>query len=242
MSLDVTRRPFKHALKHVYDELDNKLTDENVGATGDVTYSNTLIVDKDNATGFRLRGAAHADDVTEVGAAKAQSYAGMFTNAAYNTIGVKNTRVTFGANYGMDFIVQSPHGVILFGCDDTKTDGTIIGVSKTDMKLHLRADSEVAAPVTVVFDRVDTGDTGASNTSDVVVKADGGDLHLSGDAAVSFDVPAGLKVYTVITLPAAGTAGLMAFCTDGDAGSPCVVVDDGTNWKVSALGATASAS
>lgn len=50
-----------------------------------------------------------------------------------------------------------------------------------------------------------------------------------------------LPSYAVSALPTAGTAGRIVFSTDGDSGSKCLAVDDGTNWKRVALGATVSA-
>ena len=49
-----------------------------------------------------------------------------------------------------------------------------------------------------------------------------------------------LPSYAVSALPSAGTAGRVVFCTDGDGGNKCLAVDDGTNWKRVALGATVS--
>ena len=49
-----------------------------------------------------------------------------------------------------------------------------------------------------------------------------------------------LPSYAVSALPSAGTAGRLVFCTDGDGGSKCLAVDDGTAWKRIALGATVS--
>lgn len=52
-----------------------------------------------------------------------------------------------------------------------------------------------------------------------------------------------LATYTVATLPAAaaGNTGAVAYCSNGNAGAACVVVSNGTAWKVVALGATAAA-
>lgn len=48
--------------------------------------------------------------------------------------------------------------------------------------------------------------------------------------------------YTVATLPdAAACKNCIAYCSNGSAGSPCLVFSNGTNWKVVALGATAAA-
>tara|TARA_R110002012_G_scaffold37325_3_gene104699 strand:+ start:11543 stop:11851 length:309 start_codon:yes stop_codon:yes gene_type:complete len=49
-----------------------------------------------------------------------------------------------------------------------------------------------------------------------------------------------LPSYAVSALPSAGTAGRVVFCTDGDGGNKCLAVDDGSNWKRVALGATVS--
>ena len=49
-----------------------------------------------------------------------------------------------------------------------------------------------------------------------------------------------LPSYAVSAVPSAGTAGRVVFCTDGDGGNKCLAVDDGTNWKRVALGATVS--
>jgi hypothetical protein len=46
---------------------------------------------------------------------------------------------------------------------------------------------------------------------------------------VSAAVPVQLPIYTVATLPA-GTAGQLAFCSNGAQGSPSLVWHDGTNW------------
>jgi hypothetical protein len=50
--------------------------------------------------------------------------------------------------------------------------------------------------------------------------------------------PITLKNYTVANIPTAGTSGRIAYCSNGNLGSPCLAVDNGTAWKVVALGAT----
>ena len=50
-----------------------------------------------------------------------------------------------------------------------------------------------------------------------------------------------LPSYAVSSLPSVGTVGRIVFCTNGDSGSKCLAVDDGTAWKRVALGATVSA-
>lgn len=50
---------------------------------------------------------------------------------------------------------------------------------------------------------------------------------------------------TVATLnadyPAASWTGAVAYCTNGDTGSPCLAVSNGTTWRRVALGATIAA-
>jgi hypothetical protein len=50
-----------------------------------------------------------------------------------------------------------------------------------------------------------------------------------------------LPSYNVASLPTAGTAGRIVYCTDGDSGTECLAVDNGTDWKRVSLGATVSA-
>lgn len=54
--------------------------------------------------------------------------------------------------------------------------------------------------------------------------------------------PVPVPTYTVDTLPAAADyTGCIAYCSNGAAGNPCVVVSDGTNWKVADGSANAAA-
>ena len=41
--------------------------------------------------------------------------------------------------------------------------------------------------------------------------------------------------------PTPGTAGKVVYCTDGDGGSPCLAVDNGSSWLRINLGAAVSA-
>ena len=52
-----------------------------------------------------------------------------------------------------------------------------------------------------------------------------------------------LPVYTVATLPTANVqAGSIAYCSDGNAGSPDIVHYSGSAWLAAASGATAATS
>lgn len=59
-----------------------------------------------------------------------------------------------------------------------------------------------------------------------------------------FAKPVKVPSHTVANAPSASTygAGSLIYVTDGNAGSACLAVSDGTNWKVLALGATIAAS
>lgn len=63
------------------------------------------------------------------------------------------------------------------------------------------------------------------------------------EAAVTLDRPITVPTYTVATAPDAEDAGTgaMIYVSDGSAGSACLAVSDGTDWKVVALGSTIAA-
>jgi hypothetical protein len=50
-----------------------------------------------------------------------------------------------------------------------------------------------------------------------------------------------LKSFAVTGLPSAGTAGKVVYCTNGDGGSPCLAVDNGSAWLRVNLGSAVSA-
>lgn len=66
--------------------------------------------------------------------------------------------------------------------------------------------------------------------------------NLDSDAGGPFT----LASYTVAELasdyPASSHPQAVVYCSNGDAGSPCLAVSDGTDWKRVALGAAVSAS
>lgn len=68
------------------------------------------------------------------------------------------------------------------------------------------------------------------------------DLDLNGQALLNATLA--FASYNVAGAPSASTlgAGAVIYVTDGDAGSPCLGVSNGTAWKVVALGSTISAS
>lgn len=64
-------------------------------------------------------------------------------------------------------------------------------------------------------------------------------LQRDGSVALTGALP--LMSYDVAGAPAAGTAGRLIYVSDGDAGSPCLAVDNGSSWLVVSLGAAISA-
>lgn len=138
---------------------------------GTATVNGTLITVKDNATSFRLKG-------PDFNSVDVQSYAGIFYNAGYTTLGTLETRASYGANLEMDLALQSPHALLLLAVDGTQTDGKIVATSQTGMYFHTRADAEVLSPKRIVLDRETQGSTGAANTSNATVETNSGDLVL----------------------------------------------------------------
>jgi len=169
--------------------------DEDVRAGGTENITGTIVATNDNATSFRLRGPNHASE----GGTNVQSYAGIFYNDGYDGIGTLKTRASFGANVEMDLALQSPHALMLLATDGTQTDGKIVAASTTNVEFHLRADAETESPVQLTIDRVDTGTTGISNTSDIVLNVTSGNINFtSSDGGIVVPIRA-LNPTTLVT-------------------------------------------
>ena len=99
----------------------------------------------------------------------------------------------------------------------------------------------IATPISVA-----NGGTGSSTASAARTALGLGSIATQASNSVSVTggamsgVLVTLQSYAVSSLPSAGTAGRIVFCTDGDAGNKCLAVDDGTAWKRISLGATVS--
>lgn len=82
---------------------------------------------------------------------------------------------------------------------------------------------------------------GLSATGALVIE--GGAIASTSDGPITLAGGAKVPSHTVANAPSAATAGAGAliYVTNGNAGSACLAVSDGTNWKVVALGATIAA-
>ncbi len=76
------------------------------------------------------------------------------------------------------------------------------------------------------------------------VEIDAASLNLLGTPTVTINAISATSItlenYTVSSAPTNGTTGRIIYVSNGDSGSPCLAVDNGTNWKIVALGATIS--
>ena len=61
---------------------------------------------------------------------------------------------------------------------------------------------------------------------------------ISGTLSVSQSLQIGS--YDRDNLPTIGTSGRIIYVSNGNSGSPCLAIDDGSDWKVIALGSTVS--
>ena len=81
-------------------------------------------------------------------------------------------------------------------------------------------------------------------TFETSVEVDAPSLNLLGTPTVTINAISATSItlenYTVSSAPTNGTTGRIIYVSDGNLGSPCLAVDNGTAWKVVALGATIS--
>ncbi len=98
------------------------------------------------------------------------------------------------------------------------------------------------------------GGTGASTAGDARTNLGLGSMATQDSSSVSISggtIQSGVNIdesnielreYTVAGLPSpTSNTRRIYYCSNGDAGSPCLVFSDGSAWKVISLGATASA-
>tara|TARA_B100000989_G_scaffold246950_1_gene194197 strand:- start:512 stop:802 length:291 start_codon:yes stop_codon:yes gene_type:complete len=87
-----------------------------------------------------------------------------------------------------------------------------------------------------------TANVTRSVTAETGVELDAPFLNSLGVPTVTITsisaTPITLKNYTVANIPTAGTSGRIAYCSNGNFSLPCLAVDNGTAWKIVALGPT----
>ena len=132
-------------------------------------------------------------------------------------------------------------GKPLHSVDSTDGDQTISGNKDFTGSITLPIDTYLDPPLRFGDDQygIEYGD-GGRNPSAIRMIASGVSVLECYAASIQMLAPLTLSSYTVATLPT-GFNGFMAWCSDGDAGSPCLTVHNGTDWKVVPLGATVSA-
>ena len=119
---------------------------------------------------------------------------------------------------------------------------------KLGQELTPAALNSLGEPVVTISTPIAIADGGTNATSASSARTNLGLGTIATQASNSISITGGtmsgviitLPSYAVSSLPTAGTAGRVVFCTDGDSGSKCLAVDDGTNWKRVSLGATVS--
>jgi hypothetical protein len=81
-------------------------------------------------------------------------------------------------------------------------------------------------------------------TFDTSVELSPSSLNLLGEPTVTIPSISATEVvmenFTVSTLPSNGTTGRIVYVSDGDGGSPCLAVDNGTDWVRINLGSAVS--
>lgn len=155
-----------------------------------LTANGVIIGHKDNATSLRVKGLAHSNDVANADAnGDVQSYAGIFTSDVFNQAshgGTKNTRFITGGNLGMDVVTQSAHGLHLVAGDGSQSDGEILMASKNGLRINTRVNPyAVTAPKYLQIDRVDKASLDATNTSNVELSVNSGNLVIASNTDIS---------------------------------------------------------
>jgi len=117
-----------------------------------------------------------------------------------------------------------------------------VTISEDDVNITGGNISGLDNPIAIV-----DGGTGSTTASDARSALGLGTIATQASNSISVTggtmsgVLTTLPSYAVSSLPSVGTVGRIVFCTNGDSGSKCLAVDDGTAWKRVALGATVSA-
>ncbi len=113
--------------------------------TGDLDVSGTLRTISDNATSLRLRGVCDANSPAgddSVFDATCQSYAGVFYNSGYPSLGggagegARTTRAILGSNEDMDLVLQGSNHIQIVAVDDNVGIGKVIIQAEDEIEFH----------------------------------------------------------------------------------------------------------
>ena len=119
----------------------------------------------------------------------------------------------------------------------------------TGVELNPANLNSLGTPTVTVATPIAVGNGGTNATTASAARTNLGLGTIATQAANSVAITGGAMSGVVITLPSyatsglpsPGTAGRLVYVTDGDGGDKCLGFDDGSAWKVIALGATCSA-
>jgi hypothetical protein len=131
---------------------------------------------RDNGAAFAVKGLQSPTEGTAV----VGNYEGIFYSTGYDLQGTLNTRAILGGNLEMDVEIQSPHALLLTANDNTQNDCFVRIGSTTNIILEARTgnqDAPVAAKYLIV-DRLDQSVHAVSNSSDVNLTVNAGNLRL----------------------------------------------------------------
>lgn len=186
-----------------------------------VTGEDGVLIGQKDGTSMRIRGAQHSSE----GGEQVQNYMGIFNNTGYDTVGTLKTRASFGGNLEMDVAIQSPHALLLIAQDGSQSDGIIKLASQNAVEFHCQYQAEELSPKRLIVDRESTAAKGSSNTSDVVLKANSGNLRLNWGITDGAPIVPHLSEAQRDALSA--IAGMILYNTDASA----IQGYDGTAWQ-----------
>ncbi len=225
---DLTQRAQNRLILDNFENQAHNWIDANDGvdfSTGPTSFEDSIAIGRDaqtedyNSVAIGSLSVARGRDSIAIGI---NSNVGDRGTNEQNDIAIGDSAQVTGNNaigLGASCVADGIHAIAIGGAQATASSSVAIGRSV----------------VNTIADSVRLGrDSSGTGVDNVLHLKDKGRLHLEGDNA-AYNLPS----YTVATVPT-GSEGDMIYVTDGDAGSKCVAVFDGSNWKVVSLGATIS--
>jgi len=144
--------------------------------------------------------------------------------------------------------VGAEAGSTSINCGDSGVSSINGNADELIVENNTNAGITIAAPATAAGALLfaDPGDDDAGgisynhNTDTMTIRAAAADAISITSARIDAALPVQLPSYTVAGLPT-GAVGDMVYCSNGDTGSPCLAVYNGSNWVRVVFGATVSA-